>query len=363
MRLKKLNGREMKALFILSTIVLISAFPFFLMMPPPASGNEATAEGCKQLALMFVEKVVGINLSNYITEIDVLGSQPNWDIYIKFQRRQESATIWVEFARGKIWHVWCKPETPPSWLWADQADNSLSAVKQMLERYQFYFNTSSSPFNATYAQFGPLLDKALPNQNQTITDANMIFEIKGNGHSFSWSYDISGIEKFIYLGIDMTEDGRLKNFWDNVGVYTIGSTEVNVSEEQAVSVALGYAQNYAEEHGRTIKAVNATLEFINDMEGFRGGTYVFYFHWSVTVTFEESENDPYIFGYQVSLWADTGRVISHHEAGVIGGTGTRNQPNYLPGVSIAAISALAATVFFIAFRKRRLNNARSNKEK
>lgn len=329
-------------------------------MPPPASGDEATEESYKQLALTFVEKVAGINLSNYVTEISVQNPQLDWEIHIKFLRGQESAIIFIESARGKIWRVWCKPETPPSWLWADQADNSLSAVKQMLEQYQFYFNTSSSPFNATYAQFGPLLNRAVSNQNQTITDANMILEIKDNGCYFSWNYDIRGIEKFTYLGIGMTDDGHLKTFWDNVGVYSIGSTEVNVSEEQAVNIALGYAQSYAEEHGRTIKTVDATLYFANDQSGYRGGKYVFYFHWSVTVTFEESVNDPYIFGYQASLWADTGRVYTHHIAGVVGGTGTKSQSDYLPWVFIGAILAVTAPVSFIAFRKRRSNKKTTN---
>ena len=95
------------------------------------------------------------------------------------------------------------------------------------------------------------------------------------------------------------------------------STEGCISSDQAYSVAIPYIREYAQENNRIILRID--ISFWNssrDSSGTRGDSSLRYPEWTVSAIFAKDylnphsdEGDPYgVFGYAVSIWADTGQL-------------------------------------------------------
>ena len=82
-----------------------------------------------------------------------------------------------------------------------------------------------------------------------------------DGTTFRWTYQCNGFEapdKCIALRY---ENECLKYFLDNWNLYNIGSTEVNLSEQEAIDIAMAAARNYSPDSsdGGTIFGMKFTV--------------------------------------------------------------------------------------------------------
>jgi hypothetical protein len=335
MKLKKIL---LLALVFCSSISLI--FTSFSLAVQPALADDF--EDKKQRALVFVEKVAGINLTNYSFDIITIEHGKSFEVDVEIFSQQGNVTICVIFIKGKISWVYYKPKAQ-SWLWTDKANDCLLSAKEILNRYQLYFNASCT-------QFIQLLNQATPDEDQVIKQGNMTLKITEKAHKFFWTYvDPRGKEvNWKTFSIAISNDTHLTGFFNWWEICTLGSTEISVSKEQAIDIALPYAQRYAAESGRTIKSVNATLHYVRDTGYKRGNDeWTVYPEWDVEIGFEPSGNN--ITGYNVLLWADTGAVYDASEQEEW--PETQNQNNYLPFIVVAVISASAAITIPIAYKK------------
>ncbi|MFP3984964.1 MAG: hypothetical protein ACLFU9_03225 [Candidatus Bathyarchaeia archaeon] len=338
--------RRKRAVLMVGTI-LITFVLLLTIGGTMIAANESSLdyEYEKQLSLKFVDEVMGINLSNYTIDFSILRPGEDVEVDVQLSSGEGNATICVLLQRGKISWVYHRPRTPPSWLWAGEVKESLGAVKETLTRYQSHFDVSTT-------QFIQVLDEAEPNQNQTISYGNLTLEVKNNGRHFNWIYVVEGMEVYNTLSIQVSEDGHLTNFISKLGIWSVGSTKINISEENAKSIALPYAQEYANEHGRTIKSVDATVRYNQDIWSERADRYTFYPFWTISIEFEQPHNwtGTGISGYHVSIWADTGKVYYAHPQALW--SSEPNQPNYSPLAIIAVLMAPAIITSYIVYRKR-----------
>jgi hypothetical protein len=97
-------------------------------------------------------------------------------------------------------------------------------------------------------------------------------------------------------------------------MYYVTTTAVNVSEEEAIAMAVPYATVYANLHGRTILFTNATFDFARDIGCVRGDDFAIYPRWTVSFTFDIVNNES-VYGYAVALWADNGQVYYNTSQG------------------------------------------------
>jgi hypothetical protein len=91
-----------------------------------------------------------------------------------------------------------------------------------------------------------------------------------------------------------------------------------ISAAQAYKTAMPHITEYARENGRLIMAIDITFSNSSkDLGGQRGDTTLSYPEWTVSAFFAKDlfgtehsvEGYPSgVFGYQVSMWADTGEV-------------------------------------------------------
>jgi hypothetical protein len=118
------------------------------------------------------------------------------------------------------------------------------------------------------------------------------------------------------------EDGRGVVRWVTLTPIKIMTTKVNISKEEAVRTAIARATSY---FGRDVRGwvegIAAELLFMELPQTTQAApprpTYEFYPLWRVDVLFAEGARPaPYVLGYQVTIRADTGEVLSEGPIGV-----------------------------------------------
>lgn len=305
----------------------------------------------KQLSLEFVENVLSINLSA-CNSTEVVGS----NIYLSLK---DGSKVKINWEKGSIFSCYIEP----SGVSVQVFEDPLSLAKKFLQRYQM-------TFNKTYCEsFIGLLEKATLNQNQTIKGEGVTFQLQyfpnyEDLHKYPkrtfdliWQYNINNIPvpgKSVHISI--SKDGYISFFRDTWELYYVASSEINVSEGQAISVARAYAEDYALKWGQKIVFVDAQFGYVNDRSKLRGNDeYACYPGWSVAIRFDKRNNDGMhgVDSYGVLIWADTGEVFYAMPDKCVGGSVP--QPDYLPITLIAATLVASATgCLHFMYRKRKM---------
>src|SRR4030065_518984 len=98
--------------------------------------------------------------------------------------------------------------------------------------------------DAQLSQMRSILDTmdVASNSNKTVDNLNLEVWVKNNRTYLTWSNIVNGAEysrlKFRF------EDGLFASFYDDRRSYKLGSSEVNISQEEAVSIALKRVESY-----------------------------------------------------------------------------------------------------------------------
>jgi hypothetical protein len=154
------------------------------------------------------------------------------------------------------------------------------------------------------------------------------------------------ISSFKSITVSISITGLLTRLADNIGLYRIATTDINISKEEAIKIAMREVQPYASQHQQNIIAVNATLEYVRDITSNCGDSFTIYPQWNVFATFDKI-NEENVIGYAVLIWADNGKVYHSHPQGLYSPSQSNSTyPPWLPAVATAAIfAALSGLVY------------------
>lgn len=122
-----------------------------------------------------------------------------------------------------------------------QPTNVLDMAASLLERYQNY---ADSPY---LTQMRGLLETVTVVEDLQTTQGNMKLAIstEGNDVVIQWMYTISGID-FQSKALNFRFDnGVLEELLDGWFLFSVGSTEVNVSSDEAVEIAKNSAKDFS----------------------------------------------------------------------------------------------------------------------
>jgi hypothetical protein len=123
-----------------------------------------------------------------------------------------------------------------------QPTNILNSAKALLERYQTY---SGSSYLET---MGNMLETAngIVNFETTLGNIKLIISTQANVIKIQFEYTSDNIDfqsKSVVLIFD--QYGFLQSLSDDWSLYTVGSKEVNISKEEAINIAVAYAEDYS----------------------------------------------------------------------------------------------------------------------
>ena len=190
-----------------------------------------------------------------------------------------------------------------------QPTNVLDLTDEILQRYQQYAGVSYletmrnmlSTVNETEA-----LEK-------TVGDIKLIISSEGKDVEIQWIKTASGIDyqaKAVSLSFD---NGVLEMLTDGWFLFNVGSTEVNVSEEEAIEIAMSHAQDYS----WTVDGVEVT-DFVILEEPvsahlwphIREEPLEFIPYWYVVLQLDNVYPGN-VNSIGVGIWADTGEVSGY----------------------------------------------------
>jgi hypothetical protein len=290
--------------------------------------NENTLQ---QKGLKIIRDVVGIDTTKYNVSTEEHNSGtfqegfPQTGINYKFVSGESTFKVECVFVNGTLQMVSVFETEGQLNLSSVCADSdNLEGAKRFLDAYQVYTDDSF------YGQLKMSLDNIEDNKNVTkiIGNTNFTMTLRDKSADFKWYYISNDVvapySKFVVLSFT---NGCLEHFVDFWPFYTVGSSEVNVSEEEAIAIALEAAKTYVKDLNLTVygfeeQNVNETnirwtsLVFDNslytsDMRN-AGDPLSLYPVWRVGVALDQWYGNMY--GVEVDIWADTKEVRSVEEA-------------------------------------------------
>lgn len=245
-----------------------------------------------------------------------------------------------------------------------QYDDPLVAAKDFLERYQTYTKLDSNSLIV-------MLDNADVTKDSMVTRENTKFAITNsylggrNQIVFSWAHVINGVESRIGTSLVFDTDGNFVSFGDSRALYTLGDTSVNISEEQAIEIALENLKSYSYEmyDGVVVKDFKVSRENIVATLVTASVDYELRPYWDIRMALDEVYPGN-VQGITAFIWANTGEVISYSNMAFGGTVDTDNNnstagsestsPNYTLAIVIATVTvaAVAVAALVVVTKKR-----------
>jgi len=305
--------------------------------PSYSAEDKALKFNSAEETLKFLRSVVGIDLERYnVTLLRLSTYRPpialsyedgrlvehpsrHYETLVKFLISDGAARFeaYVTFVDGRVQYYrlegdFCGESALNLW---DHLTIALKALKE----YQEFTGLSH------YTRLIDLLSRAIETKQLMIEEEDYILNITHVENS-RLPYNCKRSTEVVYIAkvkgyklpgdyfaISVSRNGFVTGLSDT-SMYYVATMELRISEEEAIRVALPYAEEYARRYGLKIASMKAELMFGRDLDGRRGDEFAIYPKWTVLFIFDRVVNG--VFGYAVSIWADTGEVFYHAPQGV-----------------------------------------------
>lgn len=273
--------------------------------------------------LTIINDVVGIDLAAYNATLDLNHQELDYkglfqeDVKYTLESAENKLEVISTFVNKKMRSINIYADGSPHIT--HQADSTVEMAKDFINSYQTVSGDSH------YGTLVPMLDNVEANKNVTKTFENVKLKVTINANytSYRWIYTVNDIEaprKCIALKF---EKGFLKYFIDNWNLYTIGNTDIKLSEEEAIQIAMDRTKNHSwnvsmggEVPPLTVTEFNVVgvsetkLSFVNfptNNESRGGDPLTLYPGWQVKLHFDKLYQGS-VYGVDVGIWADNGEV-------------------------------------------------------
>ncbi|MBT0159232.1 hypothetical protein G4O51_04525 [Candidatus Bathyarchaeota archaeon A05DMB-2] len=292
-----------------ATLILVTILAISLAQIPTVY-SAATVD--PQEVLVFLKDVVNIDMTKYkAILIGTVSSYPPElgglaQVAGKYTLEFEDSKLDVlfKFRNGTL--CWCLIDVlkgSPHYVQPLSADIREDS-KDILQRYRTFTG------DAEVERIRNMLDMVDATRNATEISDNVKLEVSINSFSSSlnWKYTFNGAD---YSGISISfRNGSFYAFRDDRSYYTIGGTEVNVSREEAINLALKRAENFSWTiDGVEVRDFNIVKERIDTKLLTRSREPLkLYPYWLLTLPLDDLYPG-LVYGIQVTIWADTSEII------------------------------------------------------
>jgi hypothetical protein len=312
-------------LCLLAALVLMAVLAVSFIQLPAEYPAELTAP---EKTMMFLEDVVEVDVAKYNATLasNWVDYPPHWgglaEELVRYNLdggNESNLRVTCRFREDMI-HSYSLQVSKGSPFFAESQPTSiLDAAKGFLERYRTYSK-------ASYIQeMHSMLDMVDETEDATVTSGNIKLTVLNqeaqNGPNaeavdrtlFEWTYTVNGVDAPQNIVRVTFEEGVFKSLVNDWNLYSIGSSEVNVSREEAINLARNAAENYTLriylEDGLTDVEFNLADEPVSaKLFMYPRETLTVYPFWRIELYFDKFYYSAY--GIQVGIWADTGEIES-----------------------------------------------------
>ena len=301
----------------------LSAFSIPLGQAANPEYSELTAP---EKVLTVLEEVVGLDIARYSTNLEFYAQAPflyfevlpQEDVKYILESNESKLAVICAFVDEKLrsLNIYLMDGSP---LTTKPVTSPLEMAKDFLDKYPTYSDGSY------YSTMRSMLDNVEGDKNITKTIENIKLEVTVTESytSFRWKYVFNGVEAPSKCVVLKFENGFLDYFIDNWSLRTIGSTDLNISEEEAIEIAMNAAENYSwnvsmggDNPPVTVTEFNimgvsdvtlAIGNYATKNESRGGNPLILYPGWRVKLYFDKLYPGN-VYGLDIGVWADTGEV-------------------------------------------------------
>lgn len=336
-------------------MLLITALTAMLALTPNVHSSEMTTH---EKAESVMSNIAGIDITKYSSEVvsdlevtDSTGVTKNTILY-NLNSQESKLEVICNFRDNELVSININPiEGSP--VLTRQVNNDLDSAKNILKEYT---KNSKAMYIQPMLEMLNKINELTP--SETVSD-NLKMTIKTEEYTYiEWMNAPNGIHNTYNRIILIFQNGILKTFTDSWERYSIGIANAKISKEESINIAKHCAQNFSYKIGNTT-VNNLTLldkpELVQAQLTMQPRENELYPHWEVLLPL-----DQYYPGMttsiRVTLWADTGNVISVNAKGSLGtpvsidSTSTPEQSSIISNQSIGLeliIGSLASAVIII----------------
>jgi len=318
----KNSKRKLLFMTLLLTVLLISSA--YATLLPTVNAAEITVQ---EEGLAILNEVVGLDMKNYDTSLkegvkdSYLGVVPQENIRYTLESNGSKVDMLCTFINGHLRMIDVLESEGSPHLTGSATSaletNGLEMAKVFLSNYQ------SHSENSFYGELRSMLENVVANKNLTKIAENVQLEVinSEDSETFRWTYTSNGVEaaeKCVVLGY---KKGFLKYFIDNWDFYQIGSTSINLSEDEAIEIAMDSVKAYSWKVGSDnetyeVKNFNVAdvavtqLVFCNSLHAEktrRQDLLTLYPMWRIGVALDKFYPGN-VYGIYVDIWADTKEI-------------------------------------------------------
>lgn len=269
--------------------------------------------------ISFLEDVIQLNITKYHARLvsntvehrSDLGGIP--EEILKYSLTSDESEINVDFRfRNQTLSRYRMDVLEFSPLYCQpQPTNVLDMAAGLLQRYQNYAGASYLTVMSNMLK----TVNEIKDLEKTVGDMKLVISTEGKDVEIQWIHTTSGID-YQTKGVSFSFDnGVLESLVDGWFLFQVGSTEVNVSDEEAINIAMNYAKKFSwTEDGLEVTHFNILEEPVSAslIPHIREEPLALIPYWYVTLHLDKVYPGD-INRIVVGLWADTGEVVHCNE--------------------------------------------------
>lgn len=373
--------------FVLPLVILTLIVSLTFTAPVFAADDEELKEAAKASALSFLRDVLFfIDLEKYNVTFYHYSFDYAWDwgentfeqgvhYYIKSPTHQLRFSI--HFCNQTPYYVILNDEYQKAVLFPEfdslTQSNRLKIIqlaKTLVNRYQKWKGDLSLKAAADILS----MVNATETTTKTVGSLNFTANWKEDSVSFSWVWQVNGVSAG-RLGFTLDRSGLW--FSDNRAIYKLGSTDVKVSKEEAIAIALKRVETFSYKARIDLNTSVEVKDFVvvkdkitAELLTWPKEPLVLYPYWSVKLGLD-TVYPAFVDAIHVGIWADTGEVFFCEPIGWGGpvsadGSGAETQPEgdvgdgeaaagqtWQTSAIVVAAAVVTATVLGVAVLKRK----------
>ena len=314
------------AAVIVATVILITSWAASTLPLSPDFPAELTVQ---EKALLVLTDVVGLDIAKYNCELssyfseypDDYGGLVREDLMYTLELAGSKMQIDLRFVNKTLWSVnlYSYNNSMLSAHYVKQLPNGiLDATKVILQRLQIFSDASYiqemlstmdtvADINSVNATIGNLKRQVIVNTELVYRNATSNYTSTSTSIYFMYTLNDADSPKSVSVHF---RDGALTGFGDGWKLFTVGSEIVNITREEAISIAREQANN----------STTDPLNFGNrpvraDLHMLPREPFTLYPFWFVELPLDYPNSK--ITGWQVGIWADTGKIEYSHPTGIL----------------------------------------------
>ncbi|MDG6221868.1 MAG: hypothetical protein QCH99_01230 [Candidatus Bathyarchaeota archaeon] len=351
--------------------VAILVLMFSVSLPQlPAYSTEATAN---EKAMAFLSEVSMIDQTKQNVTLHSYGVNPfesaKEDISYTIESSENKWDALLQLKNGAISAYSLRIGEGSELLYTQlQSAEVLDDAKNFLQRYYNFKKNTELTMDVDLEKMVNIIDTVNELTTTTKTVDNLRFQLicEEKYTNFNWITTINGAD---YSTVSLSFEESCFSFMDNRNRYAIGNTDVNLTTDEAVNIALKAVENYSYTvNGTKISGFKIAENHITAKLLTRPKDSMLQPYWAVELGLEELYPGN-IYAIRVNLWAGTPEIIECFGLGFSGdlmpknsttdttnleleNTTTLTIDNILIGTAIVGLLAIVIIVMIIKKRRK-----------